>query len=98
MTAQPTTKCDPDIYENGHSVAVLAGCSTAIEALVVRVREKLNVPLDWHYCGGRADILTTAPREKDEEIRDALKMAMPIWLAGDPAERRSPHDSTEKGK
>lgn len=84
MTTQPTTKCDPAIYESGHMVCVLAGASTAIEAIVVRVREELGVPLDWHYAGGRALVLTTAPPERDAEILSAIKMAMPVWVSEPP--------------
>lgn len=82
MTAQPNNECDRDLLENGETVAVMAGTSTAIEAIVVRVREQMGVRLDWHYCGGRACILTSEPVEKHREIRENLKMAIPVWLSG----------------
>ena len=81
MTTQPKTECDQDIYQNGQTVCILAGCSTAIEAVVVRVRELLNVKLDWHYCGGRANVLTTEPKKRHQDIVEALRMEMPVWLS-----------------
>lgn len=81
MTTQPKDECDQRIYNEGRTVCVLAGASTAIEALVVRVREEVGVPLDWHYLGGRANVLTLAPPERDADILRFLKMAMPVWLS-----------------
>jgi len=81
VTTQPNNKCDQDTYENGRTVCVLAGASTAIEAVVVRAREELQVSLDWHYSGGRANVLTTAPPELDGRIRERIRCAMPVWLA-----------------
>ena len=85
MTTQPDSRCDSDISENGHTVAVMAGTSTAIEAIVVRVREELGVPIDWHFLGGRANILTTAPADWDDAIRYALHRSIPSWLGPSPA-------------
>ena len=81
-TTQPGTKCDADLYENGRTVCLLHGCSTAIEAVVVRVRESLGVPLDWHFIGGRANVLTAAatPPEMDAKIREHINAALPVWL------------------
>lgn len=79
--SQPETECDPKIFEQGREVCMLAGTSTAIEAVVVRVRENLKVSLDWHYVGGRATVLTLEPTERDNEIREAVKQALPVWLA-----------------
>lgn len=83
-TTQPNTKCDPNLVAHGRSVCVLSGTSTAIEAVVVRVREQLEIPLDWHYFGGRANVLTAqaTPPEMDEKIRQHVRMALPRW--GDP--------------
>ena len=80
MTTQPNTKCDPDLYENGRTVCVLAGTSTVIEALIVRVREELEIELDWYYLGGRANVLTSAPPDRDDKIREHIQSAMPIWF------------------
>lgn len=55
MSAQPKSKCDPDIFEHGVPVLVIMGlASTAIEAQVVRWREETEARIDWHYVGGRA--------------------------------------------
>lgn len=93
MTTQPTTVCDPKIYENGRTVCILDGCSTAIEAVVVRVRELLKVSLDWHYVGGRAYVLTLEPPERDDQIRSEIRMAMPTWVALSAADLATPRRS-----
>jgi len=85
MARQPTSDCDPGIYENGRTVCVLAGTSTAIEAVVVRVREEMKIALDWHYVGGRACVLTTEPEGLDAGIYEAIKMALPIMLSASPS-------------
>ncbi len=69
MTTQPSTKCDRDLYESGHVVCIGHGPSTAIEAIVVRVRETLGIRLDWHYAGGRCVVLT----EKEEDVTRARR-------------------------
>ena len=77
MTTQPTTVCEQDIMERGRCVCVLTGASTAIEALVVRVRESMKIAIDWHWCGGRAAVLTLEGPERDEEIMREVRSAIP---------------------
>lgn len=60
-TDGPTPKdCDPDIYKNGIVVQVCTGLSSnRMENWVRQVAEKSGQPVDWHYMGGRATVLTT---------------------------------------
>lgn len=64
---QPNNPCDPDIYENGNVIAIMTGPSTAIEAIVVRVRQLTNVRIDWHYVGGRG-VVKVLGSEADQEL------------------------------
>lgn len=66
MTTQPTSRCNQKVFQEGESVFVLHSLpSTAIEAIVVRLREELNYKdIDWHYCGGRANILVLPSKGK----------------------------------
>lgn len=50
-------KCDQDIYQNGHSIAMLDAPKEAAEAWVSMVREKSGQKVDWHYSCGRVDVL-----------------------------------------
>jgi hypothetical protein len=72
MTTQPSTVCDDQLFKTGRAVLILSGlASTAIEAQVVRWREELKVPIDWHYVGGRAVVLVL-PKDL-ERVRDHLR-------------------------
>ncbi len=58
MTTQPTTQCDPKLFDAGVGLLVLTGlASTSIEAQVVRWREDAKRPIDWHFVGGRARVV-----------------------------------------
>lgn len=66
MTASgDTAPCNRDIYKNGVQVAVLHGASARlIERFVREVAEYSEQPVDWHYVGGRARVLTTGDCER----------------------------------
>jgi len=65
-------KCNPDIFENGVCVCIAAGGNAAmIEELVKMIRRDTEQPVDWHYAGGRAVILTTGDVEK---VRQSVKL------------------------
>lgn len=58
MSTQPTTVIDKELLNKGREVLMLSGlASTAVEAQVVRWREELKAPLDWHYSAGRAVVM-----------------------------------------
>lgn len=57
-------KCDSEIYKNGESVGFIAASSPeVIEAIVNDIRKDTGELIDWHYFGGRANILTTGNAE-----------------------------------
>ena len=67
---------------DGHFPLTMTEQIAEIEKLAGEVnRDHLGLSLDWHYCGGRADVLTLEPPERDEQILSELKMAMPVWLS-----------------
>ncbi len=49
--------CDPEIFKNGKGVCVIDGSSNAVERWVQLVAKKANAKVDWHYSGGRANVL-----------------------------------------
>ncbi len=62
--------CNQDIYENGKYAGMIAGGDAdVIESYVKFIAEKTGEPVDWHYCGGRARILTTGDVQT---VRSAL--------------------------
>ncbi len=47
--------------------------STAIEAIVVRVREETECQVDWHYVGGRGIVKVLGGAEAEKEVVEALE-------------------------
>ncbi len=66
--------CKPDIFKNGHSIVVLDGCSYRVEQWVKAVAKESGQPVDWHYTGGRANVLYLGDYDK---IQAAIKTLTP---------------------
>lgn len=49
--------CDQEIFEKGEPVAALDAASNAAERWVKSVAARAEARLDWHYSGGRAQVL-----------------------------------------
>jgi hypothetical protein len=59
-------------------VAVLAGPSVIIEAMVRKAEENSGIPMDWGFVGGRAMIRANGDGDK---ARAALLAVLPVALA-----------------
>jgi len=54
-------------------VAAVYGASEDIEAWVAELRLKTGLPTDWHYAGGRGQVLMLLKKEKDlVKVREAM--------------------------
>ncbi len=53
-TPQP---CNPEIFKSGTGLCVVDGSSNAVERWVQAVAKKSHAKVDWHYSGGRANVL-----------------------------------------
>ena len=49
--------CNPEIFKNGKGVCVVDGSSNAVERWVQAIAKKAEAQVDWHYSGGRANVL-----------------------------------------
>jgi hypothetical protein len=49
--------CDPEIFWRGEGVCVVDGSSNAVERWVQAVAKRAKAQVDWHYSGGRANVL-----------------------------------------
>ncbi len=67
-------ECKPDIFMNGHSIVVLDGCSYRVEQWVKAVAKLSGQPVDWHYTGGRANVLYLGDYDK---VQAAIKTMTP---------------------
>lgn len=59
--------CDKELFDHGHSVAVLDACRYRAERFVQAVAEKSGQRVDWHYSGGRANVLYIGDHAKVTE-------------------------------
>jgi hypothetical protein len=69
-TPQP---CNPDIFKKGQGVCILGGRSNAVERWVQAVAKKANAQVDWHYSGGRANVLHLGDRESYQRVLNAIE-------------------------
>jgi hypothetical protein len=77
-TTQSASVCNERLFKDGVAVLALAGlASTAIEAQVVRWREEIGVPIDWHYVGGRAIVFCLFVDV--EKVRENLQYFSPMY-------------------
>lgn len=49
--------CNTEIFQKGEGLCIVDGSSNAVERWVQAVAKKANARVDWHYCGGRANVL-----------------------------------------
>jgi len=64
--------CNPDIFRKGRGVCVVTGHSNAIERWVQSVAKKASAQVDWHYSGGRANVLHLGDDESRQRVLNAI--------------------------
>jgi len=71
-------RCDPEIYEYGAVVAVIADrTAAAIERLVQQTARETGQRIDWHYVGGRGVVRVLGDAER---VRQALRPHVGGWF------------------
>jgi hypothetical protein len=65
--------CNPDIFKNGQGICVVDGRSNAVERWVQKVAKTANAQVDWHYSGGRANVLHLGDDESRQRVLQAIK-------------------------
>ena len=65
--------CNPDIFKNGRGICVLDGSSNAVESWVQAVAKKADAQVDWHYSGGRANVLHLGDDESRQRVLNAIE-------------------------
>lgn len=65
--------CNSDIFKNGRGVCILSGRSNAIERWVQAVATKADAQVDWHFSGGRANVLHLGDEESRQRVLNAIK-------------------------
>ena len=74
MTTDGSTPipCNPDIFKEGQGICVVDGSSNAVERWVQSVAKKANAQVDWHYSGGRANVLHLGNDESRQRVLNAI--------------------------
>lgn len=65
-------RCNPEIFEKGEGVCVADGSSNAVERWVQAVARKAEAQVDWHYSGGRANVLHLGNAESRRRVLNAI--------------------------
>jgi hypothetical protein len=65
--------CNPEIFKNGRTVCVLDGSSNAVERWVQSVAKKANAQVDWHYSGGRANVLHLGDDDSRQRVLEVIE-------------------------
>ena len=94
--------CDPEIFKNGNGVCVIDGSSNAVERWVQTVAKKADARVDWHYSGGRANVLHLGDDESRQRVLDAInelegELEGRILSVGGPALYRNGVDEVPDG-
>lgn len=74
-------RCDQEVFDQGHSIAVLDACMHRAEEWVQAVAKASGQRVDWHYTGGRANVLYLGDHARVLaaiiELRPQLEMETP---------------------
>ena len=65
-------QCNREIFEKGSTVCVLSGSSNAIERWVKAVAKKAKARVDWHFSGGRANVLHLGDKKSRQRVFEAI--------------------------
>ena len=72
-TDGPTPKpCDRKIFKNGTPILLIDGASNAVENWVKAVAKRSRVEVDWHYSGGRAQVLYLGDSHDRARVEEAI--------------------------
>lgn len=64
--------CNAEIFECGEGVCVVSGSSNAVERWVRAVAKKAHAQVDWHYSGGRANVLHLGDKASRQRVLEAI--------------------------
>lgn len=74
--------CDPAIFANGVTIAILDGSSNAIERWVKALAKATKARIDWHFFGGRGNVLFLGNKRAAARIRAQLDRLEPGMYPG----------------
>ncbi|MDO8577254.1 MAG: hypothetical protein Q7R55_00025 [Candidatus Wildermuthbacteria bacterium] len=66
------TFCNPDIFKRGKGVCVVDGRPNDVERWVKAIAKKADAKVDWHYSGGRANVLHLGKDKSRQRVLNAI--------------------------
>jgi hypothetical protein len=66
-------ECDQDVFKSGKGICVLDACMVRAEEWVQAVAKESGQKVDWHYSGGRANVLFIGDYDKVLAAVEKLK-------------------------
>lgn len=64
--------CDTEVYKHGSHVGTVDGSSNAVEKWVKTIAKESNARVDWHYIGGRANVLHLGNKEDRKRVLETM--------------------------
>lgn len=68
-----TDRCDSEVFRKGKGVCTIYGNYNAVERWVRLVAQKSGARVDWHYSGGRANVLHLGNKRSRRRVLKAIK-------------------------
>jgi hypothetical protein len=65
--------CDPEIFKKGEGVCVVYSSSNVVEKWVRSIAKKANAKVDWHFSGGRANVLHLGDAVSRQRVMNAIE-------------------------
>lgn len=81
MAKKELPRCDPKIFKKGKPVASLDARADDAEAWVKAIAKLAKAKVDWHYSGGRAQVLHLGNAESRARVEKAIDELTP-YLRG----------------
>lgn len=70
------SRIDESFYK-GTSIGVICGPSIIVEMVVKNASLKADVPMDWHYSGGRGIVYAKGSKEQIKKAVQELEFSIP---------------------
>lgn len=79
-------RCDQDVFTLGHSICVLDACRHRAETFAQAVAADSGQRADWHYSGGRANVLYLGDHAKVAAAVERIAPTLTVPMHHEPNE------------
>lgn len=83
-------RCNQNVFDNGVSIAILGEEKATLNQWCQEASKRHGQPIDWHYCGGRANVLALGdPNRAAEILREVMQGKPPEGVVDIKDERKT---------